>query len=314
MIASPNSNGSPSMPSDDPGQMVHGSFEPPSGLVLSSIARNKLLILVSAVVVAAIGTAFGISRPSTYTASATLQVGQVNPNSPGFYSYVTSASALATDFSRSVGAAPVLAEVQKKLDLAPSTAVARLTGEPLPQSPAFRVIATGPTEAAAVGLANIAAGAVVTYESRSNTADPEAETLLAEYKVASLGLQHAAASLTRLEHASRSQRSPAATPPNGLLAAKAERATAAAKLTAIGAAYTAAVSSEAPRAGLVSLVAGASSATNDRRSKVEAFGFVGLLIGAVLGCALAVARERRRARPPFARSIEVETQRSSAAV
>jgi capsular polysaccharide biosynthesis protein len=314
MIASPNANGSPPIPIDDPRQLMHGGIEPPSGFIVTAIARHKLLVLMSAIVVAAIGTTFGVSRPSTYTASATLQVGQVNPNSPGFYSYVTSASALATDFSRAVGAAPVLAEVQKRLKLAPSTAASRLSGEPLPQSPAFRVIATGPSESAAIALADVAAGAVQTYESQSNTADPEAEALLGEYKAASLALQHSAASLTRLERAGHNQHSTAALTPSGLVAAKAEKDTAAAKLAAIGAAYTAAVASEAPRAGLVSLVAGASSASNDRHSKIEIFGFVALLIGIVLGCALAIGLERARSQTPVATGTEVETQHSSTAV
>ncbi len=90
--------------------MVHGVFEPPSSFVLSAIGRNKLLVCGCAVVAALIGTAYGLSRPRTYTASATLQVGQVNPNSPGFYSYVQSASALATAFSRAISAEPVLAD------------------------------------------------------------------------------------------------------------------------------------------------------------------------------------------------------------
>jgi len=89
---------------DQPETTIGGVFEPPSGLVLSAIARNKLMICVFALVFALIGTAYGLSRQRTYTASATLQVGQVNPNSPGFYSYVQSAAALAGAFSRAISA------------------------------------------------------------------------------------------------------------------------------------------------------------------------------------------------------------------
>src|SRR5665213_3234300 len=81
----------PSVQSD---QSVRGIFEPPNGFVLAAIARHKLIVGLCAVALALIGAGYGLSRPKTYTATATLQVGQVNPNSPGFGSYVQSASAL----------------------------------------------------------------------------------------------------------------------------------------------------------------------------------------------------------------------------
>jgi uncharacterized protein involved in exopolysaccharide biosynthesis len=294
---------------DEPDQSIQGVFEAPSGFVVSAIGRSKLLICAFAVVIALLGAGYALSRQRTYTASATLQVGQVNPNSPGFYSYVNSSSALATAFSRSVSAEPVLAAVQQKLKIAPAKAVARLSAEPIPQSPAFRVIATGPTESKSIQLANVAANAVVAYESQSNSANPEAASLLHEYSVASLILEHAAAKLAELESLTRSHGSPQPSRASTFAADKAARETAAAKVKAIDAAYTAAVTSQAPRSGLVSLLAGATSASNDRSSKVEIFGFIGLLIGIVIGCVVAILRERHR----ISRRVAgvVETQRSA---
>ena len=52
----------------------------------------------------------------------------------------------------------------------------------------------------------------------------------------------------------------------------------------------------APRSGLVMMLAGATSAENDRKSKVELYGLLGLLIGAAVGCGLAVMRQGRRDR------------------
>jgi capsular polysaccharide biosynthesis protein len=292
---------------DETARPTQGVFEAPSGLVLSAIARNRLIIAVFSVVVALLAAAYGHTRPRTYTASTTLQVGQVNPNSPGFYSYVESAAALATAFSRAITAEPVLAAVQHSLKLSPATAASRLSAEPLPLSPAFRIIATGPTEASAVALANVTSRAIVTYVSESNSANPEAESLLQEYHNASLQLQQAT---TNLEHLAYTHRTPAKAEPSfsGVLApAKAEKETALARLAAIRAAYTAAVSSQAPRSGLVSLIAGASTASSDRRSKVEVLGFIGLLAGLVIGCIVAVLREQRRRRRLSASEIQVET-------
>ncbi len=293
-------------------------FEPPSGFVLTAIGRNKLLVCVCALVLALLTAVFAHGRARTYTASTTLQVGQVNPNSPGFYSYVSSAAALATAFSRAIVAEPVLAEIQHKLKLAPATAAARLSAEPLPLSPAFRIFATGPTAASAISLANVASSAVVSYVSQSNSANPEAESLLQEYRKVSLEVQNATNNVARQAYFHRTPRG--STPPfsNALASVRAERETAVAKLAAIRAAYTSAVSSQAPRNGLVSLIAGASTAGSNRKSKVELFGFIGLLAGVAIGCAAAVMCERLRRRSAHAVAVELgaphETPRSTEAV
>jgi uncharacterized protein involved in exopolysaccharide biosynthesis len=276
---------------------IRGVFEPPTGFVLSALARNKVLVVLIAIVGAIVGIGYGLSKPPAYTASATLQVGQVNPNSAGFFSYVQSASALATAFSRAIDAEPVLETVQRTLRLAPATAIARLSAEPIPVSPAFRIIATGPSSSAAIRLTNVTANAVISYEGRSNSSNPEASSLLHEYQEASLALQRAGTALSRLDsdkHSSTEARA----------RAQAAKTAAQEKLRAIGNSYVAAVTSQAPRSGLVSLVAGATSATSDRKSKVEMVGFIGLLAGIVAGCLGGVVRERMRrgslARPSFA--------------
>jgi Chain length determinant protein len=276
-----------------------GVFEPPRNFAFAGIWRNKLLVCVIALAAALLAGLYAHSRARTYTTSATLQVGQVNPNSPGFYSYIQSSAALATAFSRAIDAEPVLAAIQHKLGLAPATAAGRLSAEPLPLSPAFRIFATGPSEAAATQLANVTAAAVIAYVGQSNSANPEAESLLAEYHKASLQLQRASSNLehvTLVDHGLR--KTSRAAYVSAVAPAKAAVETAAAKLAAIRVAYTATVTSQAPRSGLVSLIAGATSAGSDRRSKVELFAFIGLLAGFVIGCAAAVAREHRRAQLP----------------
>jgi uncharacterized protein involved in exopolysaccharide biosynthesis len=276
----------------------HRLVEPPGGFVLAAIARNKLIVCASALLLALAGIAYGLTRARTFTSSATLQVGQVNPNSPGFYSYVASATALAGAFSRAITAEPVLSAVRQKIGVAPEEAVARLSAEPIPQSPVFRVIATGPTEAASVKLANVTANAIVAYESQVNNANPQAEALLHEYDAASLQLERAKAKLAEREVAVRGRRhGPIAQ--GDFASDRAARDTAQARIKAISSAYTAAVTSQAPRTGLVSLLAGATSATGDRKSKVELYGFIGLLAGVILGCGAAALRERRRTGSSF---------------
>jgi uncharacterized protein involved in exopolysaccharide biosynthesis len=260
-------------------------FEPPQGPVLEAIGHNRGLVAVCAVVFCLIGVAVGFARQPVYTSSATLQVGQVNPNSPGFFGYVQSASGLATAFSRAIAAEPVLKSVERELSLPPAEAIPRLSSEPIPLSPAFRVIATGSSADAAMKLANATAEAVVVYESQSNSSNPEAKALLGEYQQASFNLHEAEASVEELESA-----------PSGdedRLNAEAARSAAKVKLQAIENAYVAAVTSGAPRRGLVSLLASATSASSDRTAKIELWGLLGLVAGLGIGCAAAVVRERR---------------------
>lgn len=273
---------------DSPPEFVLGVLEPPNSFVFSAISRNKAIVFLCALVLAAAGLGVGLKRHPTYTASATIQVGQVNPNSPGFFGYVQSATSLATAFSRAISAEPVLTTVEKTLHLSPEGANARLSAEPLPQTPAFRVIATGQSVSAAIKLANVAANAVIAYESESNSANPESASLLVDYRRAAILLQQAKDRLLLVSNKGK------APPSTAIAHAQANVNAATVRLNAIGVAYTAAVGSTAPRSGLVSLLAGATSASSDRSSKAELFGFLGLLAGLVAGSAIAALRERRR--------------------
>jgi capsular polysaccharide biosynthesis protein len=260
-------------------------FEPPDSFVLSAIANNKRIVALFAVVLALVGAGLGLLRDTTYTASAALQVGQVNPNSPGFLGYVQSASSLATAFSRSIAAEPVLATVQRKLAVETADVTPRLSAEPIPLAPAFRVIATGSSESDAIRLANTAAGAVLAYENRSNSSNPQAKALLSDFHSASLELKRAEAQLAAAEGESADSAA--------LALAQAERSTAQVKLKGVSTAYVAAVASQAPSEGLVSLIAGATSASSDRKAKIELYAFLGLLAGLIVGCGAAVLREQR---------------------
>jgi uncharacterized protein involved in exopolysaccharide biosynthesis len=282
---------------DEADELLGRVYEPPGGMLLRAIGRHKLAICAFAVVFAALGAGYGLSRPVQYTAGATLQVGQVNPNSPGFFSYVQSSASLATAFSRAIDAEPVLATVQHSLGIAPAKASTQLSAAPVPSSPAFRIFATGGSAARAMSLANVAANAVIAYEGESNSANPAAAALLHEYQDASLALQHVVAKVARQERAENSKHVSGSAFTIALAPAKSEREAAQVRLKAIGAAYTAAIASQAPRRGLVSLIAGATSATSNRHAKVELVALVGLLAGILIGCLAAVLLEQHRRSP-----------------
>jgi uncharacterized protein involved in exopolysaccharide biosynthesis len=260
--------------------------------VTGAITRHRLLIGLCALAFAAIGVIGGAVRKGTYTAASTLQVGKVNPNSPGFYGFVQSASDLAAAFSRAIYAAPVLAAAHSQLGLSASEASARLSAAPIPNSPAFRVIATGPTRGTAALLANVTGEALIAYEAQSNTYSAESRRLLTAYRSASLGLIQARAQAKRAEIQYLARHDVARR--SRLESAQAGRAAASLKAQALASGYQL----DAQSAGtteLVSLLAGATTAASDRKSRTELLGFIGLLGGVVIGCGAALVLEQRRA-------------------
>lgn len=268
---------------NDSEQLVGGIFDPPESFALTAIGRHKRLLVAFAILGALAGALLGLARPVTYEAAATLQVGQVNPNSPGFASFTQSSSSLATAFSRAIAAQPVLAKVNRKLEIPESSAAARLSSEPIALSPAFRVIATGPSAADAMRLANVSATAVAAYVNKTNSANPEAKSLLSEYQQASLALSKASDEVSKQSGEGSDAR----------LRAKAAQSAAKIRLKAIANAYIATVGSQPPREGFVTVLATATGATSNRGSEIQLLGFIGLLGGLLLGGCAALLVERR---------------------
>jgi uncharacterized protein involved in exopolysaccharide biosynthesis len=266
------------------GPDLHSVFERPEGTLMTAIGYNKLLIAACAVLFAIVGAVIGYTRQPTYESAATLQVGQVNPNSPGFASYTQSATSLATAFSRAITAEPVLKRIEEKTGLPTEKAAARLSAEPIPQAPVFRVIAQGTSAKEAKRIAAVAASSLVAYENKLNSANPQSKSLLKSYQGAALELNHAKAKTKEARESGDAEK---------LLKAKAAQAASQVNVKAIGNAFVSTVTSQPPREGFVSVLAGPTSATGGRKSKIELYGFIGLLAGIVIGCGVAYLRERR---------------------
>src|ERR1700760_4061781 len=114
MGSSPTQGPSPTRAGQGEPAVIEGIFEPPESATWSAIKADKVLVIAIALLGAVVGIAIGLTKPPTYEASTTLEVGRVSPNSPSFYGFTQSASSLATAFSRSIAAAPVLREVEEK--------------------------------------------------------------------------------------------------------------------------------------------------------------------------------------------------------
>jgi hypothetical protein len=217
-------------------------------------------------------------------------VGKVNPNSPGFYGFVQSSSDLATAFSRAITAGPVLSTVRGRLGLSAHDAVARLAAEPIPNSPVFRVVATGPTPRAAIDLANVSSEALIAYEANANTYSPESGRLLGAYRQASLALAHTRTEVDNAtgEYAKHKDNATLMRLEN----AEADRAAATLRTQALAGGYQQSAQSATTR-DLISPLSAAVTAGGDRSSKMQLLGFFGFLGGLLIGCAIAVLLESR---------------------
>jgi uncharacterized protein involved in exopolysaccharide biosynthesis len=278
---------SPSMPPEPPPpepEELQRVFEPLDGAIIGALADHKVLIALVTLICTLAGIAFGYSRPLEYESAATIQVGQVNPNSPGFYGYAQSASSLATAFARSITASEVLRKIDRKLNIPPEKAVTLLAAEPIPQSPAFRIIGSGPTSEDARHLTNVAAAAVLAYESKVNSGDPQAEKLLNTFRKATVALARAEAKAEALAQEGST---------SAYVEAEANFKALEVRRDAISSAYKVTLETQAPREGLVSLISSANTASNNRNSHVQLFGLLGFLIGLLLGSGLALLVDRR---------------------
>jgi uncharacterized protein involved in exopolysaccharide biosynthesis len=282
--------------------------EPAQSLIVAALSRYKWLVLGLAALLTVCGLATGIKRKPVFSSTSTVQVGQVNPNSPGFYGFVQSATALATTFSRAITANGVLSIIHQKTGLTPMQAASRLTATPVPDGAAFNVIATGPTSQSAVNLANTAAAAMVSYEAVNNstagTGTSNATSLFNAYRAQTAQLANDKAIVQKLQNqasanASSSGSTSNATKPS-LVKAEANEDLAQGRANALAAAYTQALENQQPPGTMLLPLSSALTASSDRKHKLELYGFAGLAIGLLLGGATALVLEQRRVRRPVA--------------
>lgn len=273
---------------DRPGS-ANGSPELARRMPITVVIRRHLaLVSFPTLVLLAAGIAVGAVRSPTYTAQASLIIGGSDPASPNFGGNIVAAGALATAYSRAIVATPVVESVSSKLKVSHATVTGALSSAPVPDSPVFNVYANAPSASLAIGLANAANTSVRAYVNALNSAGGSTRKLLASYEAASVKVSH---DNSALAVAGRN--------PGNIRAISAARATRDRDeliLNTLGMAYSAALQANPPTTGVWVLTT-ASGSTNDRKSTIELLGFVGFVVGVLLGVVLAMlagAREVRR--------------------
>jgi curli biogenesis system outer membrane secretion channel CsgG len=250
--------------------------------VLESIRRYWLLALLPVVVLVAAAAVLAQTRPSTYTAQARLQVGRLNISPAGAVSgFAEAAQTLASAYARAITSDGVVDSLATRFHTTPSAIRARISATPVPSSPIVSIFATGPSARQAVTLANAASAALVSYLVRSNQNSPDARRLLQEIRVEELAFQRALAARQAIKRR----------PPLGIhgqqVAANLDDARL--QLSSLEAAYQATVGSEAV-SSLLQPLNQAYSASSNRAHRLQIAVFAGLVLGVLIGLALATLR------------------------
>jgi len=155
--------------------------------VFASALRHPLLVILPILVLGAAAAVLASQLSTTYTAASRLQVGRLQVSAPGAVGGFASASqALAAGYSRAITADGVVDPVARRLDRPAADVRNRLFASPIPDSPLFRVEATGQSSRDAVALANAGASALVDYIAKVNRSNPDARRLYGQYQASSV--------------------------------------------------------------------------------------------------------------------------------
>ena len=249
---------------------------------LESALRHPFLAIVPVVVLVGVAAAIGLTRDPTYTAEARISVGRVDVPAYTLQGVIIGNGTLASGYSRTIDAEPVVGPAGNAVGLSPSQARDRLSASPIPETTLIRVEADGPNQKDAVKLANAGSRSLINYVEDLNR-EQESSGLLRQFRVARARAERAKTTLDRLLEDPRPSRA-------ALEKARLNLATAQLESETIGNQYRATQGGPESQ-DLLQFVAPAAEATSDRRSTFERLLLIGLAAGVLVGLALALLRE-----------------------
>ena len=252
--------------------------------VWDAVRRHPFLAVLPLIALTALGILFGLSRKPVYTAETRMYV-QVPSGEPSTLFAVTdAASGLASAYSRAVEATAVGRAVDRDLRHDPTAASGSTSATPVPDSPIVKVTANASSGRGAVRLANVTADELAKYINGLNASNTASQYALAAFSAATHRVARARATLVD------AQRAVAALPTESanaeLESARAAFEVAELRQSAAKARFTSLQSGQQPS---LEPLRRATGATDDRKSKLELYGFAGFLAGVLAGCALALA-------------------------
>ena len=215
-------------------------------------------------------------------------------NAPGALAGFTQASqSLAQAYSRLISSEEVINRVATETGIEPGAARRRLSATPVPDSPVFRIEATGGSKRRTIDLANTGAQVLIDHAARVARSNPDAGRLLRQYRTASLALNRAELAYQDARSSLRQSDTPGVR--TEFARAKAVRDSARLRATSLEEAYTESQAGQS-NTELIQFLSRARSADSDRDDKLQIYLYIAVVAGALGGVALAMARARRRPR------------------
>jgi uncharacterized protein involved in exopolysaccharide biosynthesis len=256
--------------------------------VVEAIRRHLLLFILPIVVCLGAALSYALSRAPTYTAEARMGIAKIDVTAPGALAgFALASQALAETYSRVISAEPLIADLATKFNVPRETIRTRLSAAPVPDTPVFRVVGTGPNARGAVLLANAATQSLQDYLNSLNTRS-ESLAVFARYKRAALRLSRATSARGKARADYRRSRSDRAQ--RALVKADAAVRVAQTEALALEELYRTTQQVAQNSGSLAQVLAEATTAKSDRGAKIQLFGGLGLLAGIALGAGLALLR------------------------
>jgi hypothetical protein len=234
-------------------------------------------------------------RQPVHSAEARLLVGGFNVEAQAVPGFVEASRTLAETYSRVVPTRAISERVAETLKVDVDQVDGHLDATAVPESSIIRIIGKGDTDNAAVRFAAAAAQALEDYADQSGSV-ASAETLLDEYRQASVALNTATARRDALQNQYDARVSAGSVTQNdldALTAAQADLDRAKLEADTLAATYGE-QRANSGASGNVVLIAPADVTGTDRRSSLQTAVAASLILGALAGVALATVVANRR--------------------
>lgn len=255
-----------------------------------ALRRYPFVALLPVLVLAALGVAAGLQSNPTYKATSELAVRPLAPNIAQLPGAVQAAEDLATNESRLITSDGITAPLARQFGTTTESIAGRISATPIPNSTIIKIQAEANSAASAVALANATASRFTAYVVAQIQSNTDAAKILRAYHAASVDLGSAQAAKQAIER-------------NGSSAPRIAREEASATVDgaqlrrqALAAQYQTIAQSHATAPSVEPFVM-ATTASNNRTSGLEIFGFAGVVAGMLIGTALALVLSNRRLRP-----------------
>jgi capsular polysaccharide biosynthesis protein len=249
-----------------------------------AIRRRPMLLIVPAVVLAVLGAVVGVLASNTYTAIAQLVVQPLAPTISQLPAAVQSAEDQATNESRLIHSSGVIAPLAQEFNTTPTSIANHISATPIPESTVIRLEAEASSAHAAIALANAAAATFSHYLNAELQSTTESGAVFRRYEAAAAVLDQTRNAKLALEakHVGL----------NGLVRVSAAIAAAQLRANALSARYQSTIQALATAPAVKSFDS-ATTASSNRASLIETYALGGLIVGLLIGAAMALALANR---------------------